>query len=348
MAKSFQHRLEEDDMGDLMALERQNIEMLTTRPTQRVLPIAAIRRDGPTQPRASLDADTVTEYMGRMRWDDLSGEVSDPEHRTWEPLTLYFDGADFWLADGFHRVEAASKSGIDRFQAIVHQGSLRDAVAFSLGANARHGKRRTNADKRRAVTRALQDEEWGTYSDNKLAGLCAVSQPFVGKLRRELLGEGHIEATTVREGSDGHLYEVAESLVEAPKAAKRSKPQARETTLKFSELGTKAHAIDSDLVIAWPDDVDDWGALVAHIATLLAEDAVLVVYAGRQGELFQENLALHELTQAGDLGTPRWMHLSGEQALVFVWSRGELRAPKRLASLGPLMGKTNHMCTIRR
>lgn len=348
MAKSFQHRLEEDDMGDLMALERQNIELLTTRPEPRVLPIAAIRKDDRTQPRAALDEDTVTEYMTRMRWDALSGEVADPEHRTWEPLTLYFDGADFWLADGFHRLEAASRSGIDRFQTIVHQGTLRDAVAFSLGANARHGKRRTNADKRRAVTRALQDAEWGAFSDNKLAGLCAVSQPFVGKLRRELLGAGHIEETSMRQGADGHLYEVTEVAAPTPQARKPKPAVAQETALRFSELGAKAHAIDADLVIAWPDDAEDWGALVAHVGTLLAEDALLIVYAGRQGELFQENLALHELTQAGGLGAPRWMHLSGEQALVFVWSRGQLRPPKRLASLGPLMGKARHVCTLRR
>lgn len=46
----------------------------------------------------------------------------------------------------------------------VRPGSQRDAILYSLGANAAHGRRRTNADKRRAVQRMLSDEEWSRWS----------------------------------------------------------------------------------------------------------------------------------------------------------------------------------------
>lgn len=36
----------------------------------------------------------------------------------------------------------------------------REAILFIVGANASHGLRRTNADKRRTVERLLADEEW--------------------------------------------------------------------------------------------------------------------------------------------------------------------------------------------
>jgi hypothetical protein len=38
-------------------------------------------------------------------------------------------------------------------------------VLHSAGANAMHGLRRTNADKRRTVMLLLQDEEWAAWSD---------------------------------------------------------------------------------------------------------------------------------------------------------------------------------------
>ena len=61
---------------------------------------------------------------------------------------------------------------------------------FSLwggGANALHGLRRTNEDKRRAVTVLLTDEEWAKWSDREIARRAAVSNAFVTLLRRSLL-----------------------------------------------------------------------------------------------------------------------------------------------------------------
>ena len=40
--------------------------------------------------------------------------------------------------------------------------------------NADHGKRRSNADKRRAVEMMLKDSEWGKWSDREIAAKCAV------------------------------------------------------------------------------------------------------------------------------------------------------------------------------
>jgi hypothetical protein len=58
-----------------------------------------------------------------------------------------------------------------------------------VGANATHGLRRTNADKRRAALTLLQDEEWQRWSNREIARQCGVTHTFVAKLRRELLEE---------------------------------------------------------------------------------------------------------------------------------------------------------------
>src|SRR5690606_24706601 len=124
------------------------------------------------QPRAEMDAVVIADYADAMR-----------EGATFPPVVAFYDGAAYWLADGFHRAEAARVAGLDSIAADVRQGTRRDAVLYSVGANAAHGLRRTNADKRRAVLALLDDDEWGRWSDGEIARRANVSQPFVSKLR---------------------------------------------------------------------------------------------------------------------------------------------------------------------
>src|SRR5207244_1874771 len=90
--------------------------------------------------------------------------------------------------DGFHRLEAARLVGCTELGADVRQGTQRDAVLYSVGANAQHGLRRTNADKRRAVETLLRDEEWRRWSDSEIARRCSVNHHLVAEMRQIYLG----------------------------------------------------------------------------------------------------------------------------------------------------------------
>jgi len=59
------------------------------------------------------------------------------------PVQVVYDGAEYWLWDGFHRLHARKRNGLYTVPAIVRQGTRRDAVLLSVGANATHGFRRT-------------------------------------------------------------------------------------------------------------------------------------------------------------------------------------------------------------
>src|SRR5581483_4742153 len=122
-----------------------------------------------------LNYDMVRDYAQDMIQDVL-----------FPPITIFYDGADYWLADGFHRYHAAKQICREAIEADVRQGTRRDAVLYSVGANATHGLRRTNADKRRAVETLLRDEEWTGWSDREIARQCGVSNRFVSNLRDEL------------------------------------------------------------------------------------------------------------------------------------------------------------------
>lgn len=136
------------------------------------LPLSRIRIDGGTQSRSSVYQNVV---------DDYASAIEDGSK--FPPVVVFFDGENYWLADGFHRHSAYSNLGIDYVDAEIRQGTRRDAILHSVGANAVHGLRRTNEDKRRAVMTLLGDEEWARWSDNQIAKQCGVSQPFVGALR---------------------------------------------------------------------------------------------------------------------------------------------------------------------
>ncbi len=122
------------------------------------------------QVRAGLDDTTVADYAEAMR-----------EGAKFPPVEVYSDGSEFILADGFHRLAAARQCGLQNILAEVHQGTSEDALRHALGANAAHGLRRSNADKRRCVTLALQ--RWPKLSNRAIADICAVGAPLVGHVR---------------------------------------------------------------------------------------------------------------------------------------------------------------------
>lgn len=147
------------------------------------LSLTLLRTDGGTQPRAEMDLGVVADYA-----DAMASGATFPE------AVVFYDGAAYWLADGFHRLEAARTAGKRELPCDVRQGTRRDAVLYSVGANASHGLRRTNADKRRAVLALLEDEEWGAWSDNEIARRANVSQPFVSKMRGDTYNDYKYEA----------------------------------------------------------------------------------------------------------------------------------------------------------
>ncbi len=146
------------------------------------IPLERIKTDGGTQMRAALDPDTVQEYLDAMQpvgWGDFPAVI------------VYYDGKDHWLADGFHRVEAyrLAAANLDQPASVpadVRSGTRRDAILHAAGANASHGLRRTNADKRRAVETLLRDDDWRHWSNREIGRRCNVSESFVREVKKDL------------------------------------------------------------------------------------------------------------------------------------------------------------------
>jgi len=140
-----------------------------------------IRTDGGTQQRAGLNDESVAEHC-----DGYEHGEDRP------PLDVFHDGSHYWLVDGFHRYHGALRAKLDTHPCRVHKGTLRDAVLFSVGCNSKHGLKRTNEDKRKAIETLLKDGEWAKASDRWIAEKCHVDHHTVSRHRGSLDGQGEL------------------------------------------------------------------------------------------------------------------------------------------------------------
>ncbi len=159
----------------------------------KTLKLDKIRIDGDTQPRAGISTSLVADYAEAME----AGNADFP------PAVVFFDGADYWLADGFHRWHAANKNDLDGIYCEIHNGTVDDARWYSYSANQTHGQRRSNADKEKAVKAALLHPKGAGMSDTSIAEHVGVDVKTVGKYRSELVSTMEIPESTSRQGRDG-------------------------------------------------------------------------------------------------------------------------------------------------
>lgn len=141
----------------------------------QVLSIGTIRRDGQTQCRVALSNRSVADYARQMA-----------EGVEFPPVAVWFDGQEYWLSDGFHRLAAVESLGKLQITALVRNGSLLDAQWASYGSNAEHGRARSALDLRLATQRALTHPNAADLSNRELARHLGTAEATVRRWRTNL------------------------------------------------------------------------------------------------------------------------------------------------------------------
>lgn len=130
-------------------------------------------------------------------------------------------------------------------------GGIREAILFSLGANANHGLRRTNRDKRRAVLTLLNDEEWTQWSNLQIAKRCGVDEGLVRKLRPECqFGQSEL---TERKTVNKHGQETTRS---SHNSKPKPKPQPEPDTEVTDDEPTEDIEVETEVESAQVDDLE--------------------------------------------------------------------------------------------
>lgn len=238
--------------------------------------IANLTIDPAIQARERIDPDVVTDYALAMERGDRFPAV-----------VVFSDGSRLWLADGFHRVAAASRAGRVELPAQITRGTRDDAAWYALGANKSNGLRLSNADKERAVTLALKTRS--DASDRDIAAHVGVDHKTVGRIRKVLLSIGEIPDFPARTTSDGREY-----------------PSARKPAVT-STCDDPPPAVDDDPPP--PPETDRVGNPIPNdqIAEAFQRDHELVEFCTQLSRMKTATLARIEM------GDPLFAHMTGSQ-----------------------------------
>ncbi len=276
-----------------------------------MIELSKIRIDGGTQPRAEIDQATVAEYA-----ESYKSCAYMP------PIMLFYDGVEYWLADGFHRYHGARLAGLKSIYEDITPGTRRDAILFSLSANSKHGLKRSNADKRKAVKTLLDDPEWSKWSNEKIAATCAVSPHTVADVKKAHSANAELEiknahsanaelesvtyttkhgtTATMRTGNVGKRDPVGAASSTATNPAEDEPPEYTpldEANDTISELQTELALAKSGVAVA-DNDKDSVTLLISSLrdeirmlkAKLAAVTAARDQYQTENGELKKQIL----------------------------------------------------------
>jgi len=195
------------------------------------LKLTDVKLDSGLQARAALSETVVQEYTEVVR-----------EGGKMPPVTVFHDGTEYHLADGWHRYFAHKGAGFAEIDADIKEGTRRDAILYSVSANDKHGLRRSNADKRKAVLVLLEDFEWSEWNDVKIATQCGVSSMFVGKLRKEINGDEVPAQRIVKRGDKEYVMDT-KKIGSREETVEDQIPEYDEQEEKLEEMATEFKAI---------------------------------------------------------------------------------------------------------
>jgi phage N-6-adenine-methyltransferase len=146
------------------------------------LEVSAIRMDGGTQMRESLDQATVERYA-----EHYTDGVEFPS------VVVFYDGQVYWLADGFHRVHAAITAKMEAINADIRSGDRMAAIRYALSANAANGRPRSNGDMRRAYMVAVENKLCKATDAKAIKELLQCSVQWARRLTQEVRDKAKAE-----------------------------------------------------------------------------------------------------------------------------------------------------------
>ncbi len=208
------------------------------------LSIDLLRIDGDTQSRISINGETVDDYTaiieaGGTQW-------------LFPPVDVFFDGTDYFVADGFHRLLSAVRAKRSSIPCTVHKGTARDARIFGMTANDQHGLRMSRADKRACVEWLL--DQPGKMTQEEMAQIAGVGKRLVQQIVADKKAHNAHSASPSGGGDD---KEGDSETGKDDGSGKKPKEKAPRTPRKGKEgSGGSGDAFDAEASKELPPDLE--------------------------------------------------------------------------------------------
>ena len=208
--------------------------------TPKSLSVDVINITGGTQSRLKIKEDYVEEIYEKMK-DGVD----------YDAVTIFFDGKEYWLADGFHRYHATRKLGKSSIKCKITNGLLRDAILYSKVANNLHGLPPTLQDKINNAIEMIGDSEWGGWSNREIGRICDVSHVTIAKLRigkvpekvKFLDKDGEVKTRTTKPPKAEKTFDVATPATPATPADDGKQQEAIDFLVQENEKLTDQLAV---------------------------------------------------------------------------------------------------------
>jgi ParB-like chromosome segregation protein Spo0J len=221
--------------------------------SHKFLKFSELRLDPLLQSRVAMAPELVDDYKTAILRGDRMPCIS-----------VVFDRQFYFLTDGWHRCAALKAAGKFEVEADIVEGTYRDAMLASFAANSRNGARRTNADKRRAVQRVLDDPEWAQWSNEAIAKACVVSSHTVAEIRQSISANAEMPATRTVE-RNGTSYQQDTTKI-GRKAAPKHAAAVDQSATSAVPLPAWPYPVANSRAPVSPDaDPDDEQADVAEV-----------------------------------------------------------------------------------
>lgn len=199
--------------------------------------IASIFTDRALMVRAEIDNDAVDEYAEAYRRGDK-----------FPPLKVFKEGDKYLLVDGWHRYLAVKLAGIKTHVVTLFRGDRTKALEIAISSNTTHGLKRTNADKRVCIEKALA--AWPKASNRAIAEKCGVDDKTVSETRSRC-GSPAPEIVTGKDGKDypaklstcGSSAPEDKEIPEKPHISQPTKPERPVLTVKKIESGKPLYTL---------------------------------------------------------------------------------------------------------
>lgn len=245
----------------------------------KTVKLSEIVVDDALQSRATLDMATIEQYQADME----AGDKFPPLGVCWD-----CEAGKHWLYSGFHRYRAMVNIGREEAEVEVSAGAKSSAILLAAGENHGHGRPRTNADKRRAVTMLVEHPRWRDRSDRWIAEQCRVDHKTVKDVR----GDSKPEKVTGKDGKNrpGKSSQLGKSPV-ADEAADIQTIESLGNATPPEKLPPREPVEEQDAPKVVPADLPghlrdvfadpDLGNLIHQLATLNDQASAIAKRIGR-------------------------------------------------------------------
>jgi len=227
----------------------------------KAIPLKRIKTDAGTQQRP-IDAAVLAQYVALMK-----------DGVTFPPIDVISDGKEYYVVDGFHRLETKRTLGALSIAANVTTGTQTDAIWQSYSANRSHGLPRQKGVVKRIIESILCNPEWSKKPLTEIAKHVGVTHGYVSQIKSSLSEQQAHGVTT-------NTVERAETVVVTRKGKQvEQASQESEATSWEQPIGVKRTTRDEETKGKKPVDADG-KVIPPHLHTTFERGAELHSYAG--------------------------------------------------------------------